>query len=63
MKTEGKKADKQWQTPELIALVRSKPEETVLTSCKGCSNPPAPGPSNGSNDCDNGTACYACFKS
>jgi hypothetical protein len=26
---------KQWAKPELIVLVRSKPEEAVLDSCKG----------------------------
>jgi len=26
---------KEWKTPELIVLVRSKPEEAVLTFCKG----------------------------
>jgi len=30
--TESKKA---WVTPELIVLVRSKPEEAVLAACKG----------------------------
>lgn len=25
---------KPWQTPELIVLVRNKPEEAVLTACK-----------------------------
>ncbi len=30
-KQEQKKA---WVTPELIVLVRSKPEEAVLTGCK-----------------------------
>jgi hypothetical protein len=30
--TESKKA---WVTPELIVLVRSKPEEAVLVVCKG----------------------------
>jgi len=25
---------KQWQKPELIVLVRSKPEESVLQTCK-----------------------------
>jgi len=30
--TESKKA---WVTPELIVLVRSKPEEAVLVACKG----------------------------
>ena len=29
---------KQWQKPELIVLVRSKPEEAVLTACKGGAN-------------------------
>jgi hypothetical protein len=27
-------AKKEWKTPELIVLVRSKPEEAVLTACK-----------------------------
>jgi hypothetical protein len=26
---------KQWTKPELIVLVRSKPEEAVLAACKG----------------------------
>jgi hypothetical protein len=26
---------KAWKTPELIVLVRNKPEEAVLTTCKG----------------------------
>ena len=26
---------KKWQNPELIVLVRGKPEEAVLTACKG----------------------------
>jgi hypothetical protein len=35
METEMKpQAKKEWQTPELIVLVRSKPEEAVLTACK-----------------------------
>lgn len=25
----------EWKTPELIVLVRSRPEEAVLTACKG----------------------------
>ena len=25
----------QWQQPELIVLMRSRPEEAVLTACKG----------------------------
>jgi hypothetical protein len=29
-----KTENKQWQKPELIVLVRGKPEEAVLTGCK-----------------------------
>jgi hypothetical protein len=35
METEKKlQVKKEWKTPELIVLVRSKPEEAVLTGCK-----------------------------
>ena len=30
----------EWKTPELIVLVRSKPEETVLAGCKGGGSTP-----------------------
>jgi hypothetical protein len=30
---------KVWQKPELIVLVRSKPEEAVLTACKLSTSP------------------------
>jgi len=33
MKQQAQK--KAWKTPELIILVRSKPQEAVLTACKG----------------------------
>ena len=39
---------KSWTTPELIVLVRSKPEEAVLSGCK---MNPAKGPVNGQMDC------------
>lgn len=32
---------KEWQTPALTVLVRSKPEEAVLNVCKGSANGPA----------------------
>jgi hypothetical protein len=32
----------EWTTPELIVLVRSKPEEAVLTACKGAQAPTGP---------------------
>ena len=34
MDEEIKTQRKQWQKPELIVLVRSKPEEAVLQACK-----------------------------
>ncbi len=34
MNEEIKTEKKQWTKPELIVLVRSKPEEAVLTNCK-----------------------------
>jgi len=60
-----KKDNKQWQKPELIALVRSKPEETVLMGCKSCTNPPSSGPSRGSSNCVTGPqpSCYNCYSS
>ena len=30
---------KTWEKPELIVIVRSKPEEAVLNACKGHSHP------------------------
>jgi hypothetical protein len=33
---------KQWKQPELIVLVRGKPEEAVLTACKGNGDTIAP---------------------
>ena len=44
--TENKK---EWSEPELIVLVRSKPEEAVLSGCKGSGSP-------GSSDIQN-TGC------
>jgi hypothetical protein len=34
MENESTKEKKMWRKPELIVLVRNKPEEAVLTSCK-----------------------------
>lgn len=34
MKKEIKTRNRQWSKPELIVLVRGKPEEAVLTGCK-----------------------------
>jgi hypothetical protein len=46
--TESKKA---WVTPELIVLVRSKPEEAVLGPCKGGSDSGTVGANNAFNGC------------
>jgi hypothetical protein len=58
----GKTEKKQWQKPELIVLTRNNPEERVLAGCKGCTDPPTSGPSNGSYNCVDGPmpACYDC---
>jgi hypothetical protein len=48
---EQKKVKKEWKTPELIVLVRSKPEENVLKSCKN-STVPTVGPNNVNGICD-----------
>lgn len=32
--SEEKMGNKEWQKPELVVLVRSKPEEAVLAACK-----------------------------
>lgn len=56
MKNESKK----WQKPELIALVRSKPEEAVMTACKTYMN--INGPQSSQGDCYSGNQsnCSAC---
>lgn len=47
-----------WQKPELVVLVRSNPEEMVLTACKVTTNPPTSGPSRGSYHCTTQLACF-----
>jgi len=41
---------KEWATPEMTVLVRTKTEEAVLTACKGQGDTSGPGSSN--NECD-----------
>jgi hypothetical protein len=36
-------ANKIWKTPELIVLLRQKPDEAVLTTCKQASSPATTG--------------------
>ncbi len=50
---------KKWEKPELVVLVRSNPEETVLTACKVTGTYPAPGPSKGSYQCTTQQACFS----
>jgi hypothetical protein len=50
---------KEWTKPELIVLVRSKPEEAVLAACK---LPPliGLGPTNSEAACVSGMGCDLC---
>jgi len=54
---------KPWQKPELIVLVRSRPEEAVLTGCKyGVKNRGNHGPAHNQNDCfAKGGTCAVCL--
>ena len=53
---------KEWSDPELIVLVRSKPEEAVLDACK-ISNWPGPVSELGSCAGGGPVLCLICFKS
>ena len=49
---------KEWKKPQLIVLVRSKPEEVVLTSCKMDENGLTKGPEgHWYNYCDTSSLC------
>jgi len=56
---------KKWSKPELIVLVRSKPEETVLAACKsGQSNAPGgSGPGYTQAQCEPFSPCSICSAS
>ena len=56
--TEKTEAKKEWIKPELLVLVRSNPEEAVLTACKG----KTVGPYNYFNWCSGNASaeCKAC---
>lgn len=52
---------KKWSTPKLTVLVRSRPEEAVLTVCK-VQKPGVSGPATDSQNCGVGTVnCAACL--
>lgn len=48
--SEEKMGNKEWQKPELVVLVRSKPEEAVLAACKESSEGSS-GPTTNNNRC------------
>lgn len=48
---------KTWEAPKLVILVRTRPEESILSACK--TNVGATGPNNFDEYCWN-TACEAC---
>jgi hypothetical protein len=54
---------KAWQKPELIVLVRSNPEETVLVTCKNA-NSSVLGPNDPARKCKvKGLSCFLVNKS
>jgi hypothetical protein len=54
-----KQAGEKWEKPELVALVRNRPEESILTVCKLHSGSPITGPLQNPATCDT-TSCRAC---
>ncbi len=56
MEIEKKPVKKVWKTPELIVLVRNKPEEAVLQGCKGLSL----GPYASDSFCSSNSGCFTC---
>ena len=56
------KQKKVWVTPELIVLVRSKPEEAVLVTCKNPSTHTGPGLPNCKNP-GSGNDCLSVLRS
>jgi hypothetical protein len=47
---------REWERPRLISLVRSRPEEAVLSACKYTSGTGAAGPSAAYNRCTTGAS-------
>jgi hypothetical protein len=52
---------KQWQKPELVVLVRNKPQEAVLSTCKVGVGGPA-GPSTNKTNCLNYDCWDLCYE-
>ncbi|MCI0475157.1 MAG: hypothetical protein L0Y55_02830 [Anaerolineales bacterium] len=55
-----KQTKKEWTKPELLVLVRSKPEEAVLGFCKGGSFATSPFPDDSNCIGDGNGRCTAC---
>ena len=51
---------KVWEEPKLVALVRSKPEESVLDVCKAKDIPAGPGNEAGGRGISPAVACIEC---
>jgi len=61
MDEEIKTQRKQWQKPELVVLVRSKPEEAVLAGCKNIGVPNTdPTPHRATSCTVRPTSCSVC---
>ena len=60
----GDNMKKPWEKPELVVLVKARPEESVLTPCKYQNFPdPKPGSGHGINcKYDDPPACPTCSK-
>ncbi len=53
---------KSWEKPQLIALVRSRPEEQILSACKTVNSSYGVGPSSNIGGCSIGAGGYgACI--
>jgi hypothetical protein len=60
METEKKpQTKKEWMKPELIVLVRNKPEEAVLAACKNSGNGSGGSPTSNNVECLTTYRCYA----
>jgi hypothetical protein len=59
-RSDGMNDKKKWSKPELIVLVRGKPEEAVLGQCKAVGVGPRAANDN-NTDCEFGSpVCFAC---
>jgi len=52
---------KSWHAPSLVVLVRGRPEETVMDTCKGSPHTGGTGPETANPGCYKETACIHCL--